>query len=318
MTVPSGAPAAPDAFVHEGLFYTDPDGLLAGTVPFIRAGLADGEPVLVAMPGPHLALVRAAVGAADGVRWEDMAEAGRNPGRIIPWVLQAFIDRHPGRRVRIIGEPIWPGRTGAEYPACVQHEAMINAAFTGRAATILCPYDAAGLDEAVLADACGTHPVLVDATGRRPSPQFAPSDVVARHNKPLPTPVEPVDALGYRVDMLADVRRFVAAHAAAAGLDDDRVADLQIAVTELATNSITHAGGAGLLQVWRTAEHLVCEVRDDGWLDDPLAGRLTPAHDGVGGRGLVIVHALCDLVLVHSTAAGTTVRLHMRRATGER
>lgn len=31
------------------------------------------------------------------------------------------------------------------------------------------------------------------------------------------------------------------------------------------------------------------------------------------GRGLVIVHALCDLVLVHPTAAGTTVRLHMRR-----
>ncbi|WP_346121951.1 hypothetical protein [Micromonospora coerulea] len=27
----------------------------------------------------------------------------------------------------------------------------------------------------------------------------------------------------------------------------------------------------------------------------------------------VIVHALCDLVRVHTTAAGTTVRLHMLR-----
>ncbi|MFG3701070.1 ATP-binding protein [Micromonospora sp. NPDC047620] len=109
------------------------------------------------------------------------------------------------------------------------------------------------------------------------------------------------------------MRAFVAGHGQAAGLDEDRVADLQIAVTELATNSIAHAGGAGVLRVWRTAEHLVCEIHDDGWLTDPLAGRLAPAKDGVGGRGLVIVQALCDLVRVHSTAVGTTVRLHIRR-----
>ncbi|MEH1100846.1 sensor histidine kinase [Micromonospora sp. CPCC 205561] len=300
------------AFVHEGLFYRDADELLAGTVPFVTDGLRAGEPVLVAMPEANLRLVRDAVGPTDEVRWADMTRAGRNPGRIIPWVLQAFIERHAGRRVRIIGEPIWAGRSETEYPACAQHEALINMAFAGRDATVLCPYDSGGLDADVLADAHATHPILVDGAGRRPSPGYAPAEVVARYNVPLSAPAEPVAVLAYRFDNLAAVRRFVTGHGEAAGLDQDRLADLQIAVTELATNSVAHAGGGGVLRVWRTAEHLVCEIHDEGWLADPLAGRLTPAADGVGGRGLVIVQALCDLVRVHSTAAGTTVRSYVR------
>ncbi|MEV4493907.1 sensor histidine kinase [Micromonospora coxensis] len=318
MTIVDPTGPRPGGLVHEGLFYRDRTELLAATVPFVRDALARDEPVLVATPADRLALIRAAVGVDDDgrVRYTDMTEAGRNPGRIIPWVLQAFLDRHADRRVRVIGEPVWPGRTEAEQPACAQHEALINSAFADRDVHILCPYDAAGLAAGVLADACRTHPVLVDAEGRRLSPAFAPAQVVAGHNKPLPVPDEAVSVLRYDLDSLPEVRRFVTGHATEAALDPDRVADLQIAVTELATNSIAHAGGGGVLHVWHTDEHLVCEVQDDGWLDDPLAGRLAPRHDGIGGRGLVIVHALCDLVLVHSTAAGTTVRLHMRRDRG--
>ena len=111
-------------------------------MPFIRDGLAAGEPVAVAVPGPNLRLIRDALGAdAAQVLLRDMTVAGRNPGRIIPTVLLAFANAHPGRRVRLIGEPIWPGRSAAEYPACAQHEALINAAFAGRPATILCPYN---------------------------------------------------------------------------------------------------------------------------------------------------------------------------------
>ncbi|MEH0934100.1 sensor histidine kinase [Micromonospora psammae] len=310
-------PSGSARLVHEGLFYRDRAELLAGTVPFVTEGLANGEPVLVAAPPDRLALIRDRVGADDDrVRYADMTEAGRNPGRIIPWVLQAFLDRHPDQRVRIIGEPVWAGRTEAEQPACAQHEALINAAFADRDAHILCPYDTARLDAEVLVDAGRTHPVLVDAAGRRPSPTFAPEQVVTGHNKPLPDPDEPVSVLPYALDTLADVRRFVTDRAQAARLDPDRIADLQIAVTELAANSVAHAGGAGVLRVWHTGEHLVCEIHDGGWLADPLAGRLAPRHDGIGGRGLVIVHALCDLVLLHTTAAGTTVRLHMRLGGG--
>ncbi|MGN9807665.1 anti-sigma factor RsbA family regulatory protein [Micromonospora sp. L32] len=315
MTAAAATGPIPGGLVHEGAFYRDAAELLALTVPFVGDGLTRGEPVLVAAPEDRLALIRAAVGADDDrVRYADLTVQGRNPGRIIPWVLQAFVDRHPDRRVRIVGEPVWAERTELEQPACAQHDALINVAFAERDVAILCPYDVSRLAPAVLADAYRTHPVLVDGAGRRPSPTFAPEQVVAGHNTPLPVPAEPVAVLRYDLDTLADVRRFVTGHAQAADLHPDRVADLQIAVTELATNSIAHAGGGGVLHVWRTAEHLVCEIHDGGWLSDPLTGRLVPRHDGIGGRGLVIVQALCDLVLVHTTPAGTTVRLHLRLA----
>lgn len=101
--------ATTDPFVHPALFYRDEQEYLAGTLPFLEAGLAAGEPVAVAVPGANLRLIREGLGpAAEAVLLLDMQEAGRNPGRIIPGVLRAFADAQPsGRRVRIIGEPIW-------------------------------------------------------------------------------------------------------------------------------------------------------------------------------------------------------------------
>jgi anti-sigma regulatory factor (Ser/Thr protein kinase) len=110
---------------------------------------------------------------------------------------------------------------------------------------------------------------------------------------------------------LSAVRRFVAGHAAVAGLSADRIADLQIAVNELATNSVSYADGTGTLRMWQADGMLVCEVRDRGWISDPLAGRLPPLTTAEHGRGLVIVNHLCDLVRVHSDVTGTTIRLHL-------
>jgi anti-sigma regulatory factor (Ser/Thr protein kinase) len=306
-----------DEFVHPALLYRDDEDYLNGTVPFIRAGLAMGEPVAVAVPGPNLELLRTALGAdAERVVLRDMTVAGRNPGRIIPTVLLAFAEAHPGQRVRIIGEPIWAGRSAVEYPACAQHEALINAAFTGRPATILCPYNTALLDPVWLRDAHKTHPVMVTAGDRWDSPHYAdPAVVAADFNRPLPDP--PVDAAAIAVDLftLPAVRRFVADQATRAGLAPDRIIDLTIAVSELAANAVEHGGGGGELAVWAQDDRVVCQLRDAGHLTDPLAGRipLAPGAPTVGGRGLLLVNQLCDLVRVHTTPAGTTTRIHLHR-----
>src|SRR5690606_41531439 len=118
----------------------------------------------------------------------DMAEAGRNPGRIIPGVLHAFADRHAAGRVRIVGEPVWPGRSAAEYPACAQHEALINLAFAGRPVSILCPYDTAGLHPVAIADARATHPVVTARRGEHVRGDFAPAHIVRAYNQPRPEP----------------------------------------------------------------------------------------------------------------------------------
>jgi anti-sigma regulatory factor (Ser/Thr protein kinase) len=305
-----------EVFTHPALFYRGDAEYLAGTMPFVRDGLAAGAPVAVAVPGRNLELLRTELGAdAQRVLLMDMTEAGRNPGRIIPGVLRAFADANADRSVRIIGEPIWATRSALEYPACVQHEALINAAFTGRDVTILCPYDADQLSPDVLADAEATHPVLIDSTGQRDSAAYAPDQVVAAYNQPLPDPAEP--AVAVEVTTVADVgaaRRLAHDHATVAGLPADRVADVELVVTELVTNSIEHGGGTGAVRIWTGDGHLVCEVSDQGTLADPLVGRRPAQIEQTRGRGLLLVNHLADLVRLHTNSAGTVLRAHFRTA----
>ncbi|NDU73676.1 sensor histidine kinase [Actinomadura sp. DSM 109109] len=312
---PGAAGAAKDAFDHPALFYRGDAEYLDGTVPFIRAGLEAGEPVAVAVPGARTALLRGAVGAGAGeVTWIDMAKAGRNPGRIIPGVLRHFADRHSGSRVRIIGEPVWPGRSAAEYPACAQHEALINLAFAGREVTILCPYDTVRLDPVAITDALATHPVVIDRNGARPSRDYAPHQVIDDYNLPLPEPGEAAGAvaLDFDIGALPLVREFACRQGTRLGLGDRAAGDLELAVNELAANSCLHGGGAGTVRIWAEDGHIVCEVADSGTIRDPLAGRRPADMSPNGGRGILMVNHLADLVRVHTGPEGTTVRLYMR------
>ena len=86
-----------------------------------------------------------------------------------------------------------------------------------------------------------------------------------------------------------------------------------LAANEIASNSLEHGGGAGVLRFWSDPAAVVCEVADAGRLDDPLADRRLPARDGARGRGFWIANHVCDLVQVRSGADGTIVRLHVRR-----
>ncbi|OIV36236.1 anti-sigma regulatory factor [Mangrovactinospora gilvigrisea] len=301
-------------FLHPALFYRGEDEFLAGVVPFVRAGLGDGQPVAVAVPGERVELVRDELGT-DGhrVAFVDMARDGRNPGRILPGILLEFAERHPAAVVRIVAEPVWPGRSLIEYPACAQHEALVNTAFDGRGATVLCPYDAVALPEHVLADAEATHPLLLDASGAHTSPRYAPERIADAYNAPLPEPNGALLGGGDLLFAAGDISRprmQAATHAARLGMAGPRIVDLELAVNELATNSVVHGGGTGSMRLWAEDGALVCEVRDEGLLADPLAGRRPVPPTRPGGRGLLMVNHLADLVRLHRAADGLTVRIY--------
>lgn len=303
------------AFEHHALFYRSEHDYLAPLLGFLREGLDHGEPVAAAVPGPRLRLLRDALGGdADRVHLVDMGEAGRNPGRIIAGVLSAFADRQPrDRRVRIIGEPIWAGRSDTEYPACAQHEALINTAFAGRDLTIVCPYDAARLDARALRDAHATHPVVWEAGGHRPSRRYAPLSILDRYNQPLPGGRGDTLFTVTAADQLRALRGFTADQAIRLGLSPDRVADLQLIATELATNSLLHTNAGAQVAIWSAGDHIVCQVADTGQITDPLAGRRPAGPDQHSGRGLLLVHQLADLVRMHTSAEGTTTHAYLRR-----
>jgi len=299
------------AFRHVGFFYRTEDEYAATVTGFLRAGLAAGEPVLAAVPSARIALLRDALGADTAlVEFADMTGVGRNPARIIPRVL-AFVGRHPGRRVRYVGEPMWASRSTAELREAIRHEALINLAFANADAEILCPYDITELEPAVIADARRTHPVLLSDGRQGPSPGYAvPFQIPFSCSLPLPAPPDDAMSHTYRTD-LSQVRALVLQHARTAGLTDARANDLMLAVSEVAANTLRHTESHGTLTIWQDQGEIICEIHDDGTITDPLAGRRIPAPDAAGGHGLWLVHQVCDLVELRSDDTGTTVRIHM-------
>lgn len=303
-------------FAHLGLCYDNAVSYLAGVVPFIEQALAEGTPVMVAVPGDKLGLIRRQLGAAAAkAQLADMTVAGRNPGWILPGVLLEFADRHAGGPVAMVGEPIWPDRSDTEYPACVVHEALINAAFAGRDGAVLCPYDATNLKPAVLQDALQTHPEMLENGQRWPSELYTePQVTVAEFRTALPPPPAGSVSVTYRrPDDLAGLRRFVMEKAQAAGFDQHRAADVAVAVNELATNTLDHTAGGGELTVWTDRRAFVCQVEDTGHLTDLLAGYVPPSPTERRGRGLILANRVSDLVRMHTQPGKTTFRAHFYR-----
>jgi anti-sigma regulatory factor (Ser/Thr protein kinase) len=294
---------------HAALFYRSEAEYAGQITAFVQAGLAQGEPALIALPGDKAWRIGARLDAMPGeLAFADMAELGRNPARIIP-ELRSFTDKHAGQRVRFVGEPIWPGRSAAEACEAARHEALINLAFAPALATILCPYDASGLAGPILADARRTHqkPAASGATARTWRDNLPPDC-----DRPLAPPPAGAEALAYDSD-LVPVRRLVERHARRARLTGERTVDLVLAANEVAANTIRHTAAGGVIHVWHTGAGIVCEVHDSGHITDPLAGRVRHGPDD-RGHGLWLVNQVCDLVELRSGDAGTTVRMHMRRA----
>ncbi len=312
-------PAASQAFVHEALFYAGRRQFLEGTVPFLREGLARGEPALVVVDASKIAALREELGSdASRVHFADMTHIGRNPARIIPrW--REFVDEHlrADRPVRGIGEPIWAGRHAAELVECQAHETLLNLAFADSPAwSLLCPYDVAALEPSVVDEARRSHPfVAYDGTRRVSGEYLAAHPSPSRLDQPLSPPPASAEALAFgpSCEALRAVRALVLQHARRSGLDPVATEHLTLAANELATNSLRHGGGTGTVRVWRDGDTLSCEVRDAGQIHgQPLLGRQRPAVEQIGGRGLWLANQLCDLVQIRSSPAGTAVRLQMR------
>lgn len=312
MTGDDRSPFPPEGLRHDAMLYDHDRDYLDGIRDFVAAGRAADEPVLVAVPSHRLPLVRPVLDGLGGVELADMAVIGRNPAAIIPATLRDFVDRFPGRRLRIVGEALWPGRPSAAYRHCLEHEAMLNIALADRPVTARCLFDRSRLPAAALACVGHTHPWLVSGGVARISRDYQrPESVLDQLARPLPVP--PHDAVTLLVEPagLAALRAAVATVGSAAGLTEERVDDLRIAVTELASNALTHGAGPATARCWVERGELLCEVSGRGELTDPLAGRIPPPRDGVRGRGLLLVHQLCDLVDVHTADGVTTIRLHL-------
>ena len=213
--------------------------------------------------------------------------------------------------VRGIGEPVCSGRSAAELVECEWHEQLLNLAFADVAGfPLMCPYDVSALDGDVVKAARRSHPLTYVAGELAPSARFTGGPKSTDDfDRPLAQPPASSILTVFGAGQLPAVRRVVFEHATQAGLSPHRTADVLVAVNEVATNSLRHGGGHGEMRLWVSGDAIVCEVRDSGRIGQALVGRMRGPLHAVGGRGLWLVHQLCDLVEIRSGEGGTTVRM---------
>jgi anti-sigma regulatory factor (Ser/Thr protein kinase) len=293
---------------HKALFYRDDREYVEGLIRFLRPAVDSGDPIALAVPEHKLQLVRDQLCDLSNKQLLDMSEVGRNPGRILP-VIEQLREEHPGRTLHYVGEPIWPGRTDEEIREAVRHEALINVALADMPMRVLCPYDAAALDEAVLASAKRTHPEIVEHGMTRSSCCYREA-IPPECEVPLSDP--PADASNYVITegMLSVLRAAIRDHGHDAGFDGELVEDLEVVASELATNALRHGAPERELTIWGTSEKMVCQVKSEGPISDPLAGRRDPRPHAEEGMGLWIVHQLSELVEMRD-GTRTTIRAHL-------
>jgi anti-sigma regulatory factor (Ser/Thr protein kinase) len=297
-------------FDHRAFLYRGLSEYVRGVAGFINAGVALGEAAMVAVSRPQLDVLRAALRPVESqVHFTDMGELGRNPGRIIP-AVEEYLREQAGRRARFVGEPMWAGRNPEEVVEATRHEALIDVALSGFAVSVLCPYDADALPSLAIADAWRTHSEVIAGGVAQPSSQYS-ATVYDDRLWPLSAPPGQMRVPDTYFDDLSMVRARMHREGTAAGLGPDRVDDLVLAVNEVASNSIEHGGGHGIMCVWsETGYAIVCQVNDSGCITDPLVGRHAPGPD-LEARGLWLVNQLCDLVQIRSGQEGTLVRLRL-------
>jgi anti-sigma regulatory factor (Ser/Thr protein kinase) len=102
----------------------------------------------------------------------------------------------------------------------------------------------------------------------------------------------------------------VLAEAAAAGLTQDRVTDVVLAVHELAANAVRHGDGAGRLRMHAAGGELHCQVSDAG--PGGRAGRAVSATSVrqwkiQPGHGLWLVRDIADRLSIAPGPAGSAV-----------
>jgi anti-sigma regulatory factor (Ser/Thr protein kinase) len=300
-----------DSVRHDLLVYDSDDQYAEQLVPFVEAGLDQGEAV-VAVPGRATEpLLRDALGAAsDRVTFHLCEEWYTRPEAALAGydaAVRAFL-RDGATGVRVAGEvPFCSSQR--EWDTWVRYEAILNRAFADRPVSMLCTYDSRVVPEHMVDAARHTHPNLVSGGRQENLDYHDPAEVL----RTLAVEPEPVPEL-HDVPLDGDAHAFrgvLLRELADADVAPGPAEAMILATGEVVVNAARHGAGVRTLRVGGGDGAFVCEVSDaGGGFDDPLAGYVPPGAPAGNGGGLWVARQLTRrLDLVPSPAGGLTVRL---------
>jgi hypothetical protein len=306
---------------HWVCIYDDDKQYLQTATPFLTEGLALGEPVLAVSTPANLELLGSALPDRIGdVDYADSAFFGRRPPQRVAafyryWrSLGAARDGgQPARRVRILAEPVWAGRSAREVTAWTRMEAALNVVLAPTSISMICLYDARTLDQDIICDALRTHPVQVAGSRLSPSADYADPAAFARSRDTDPLADPPASAAAFAFDGdLRRLRRFIAGHAADLGITGDHEDMLVLAVSEVGAYLKSKWPPRAAVRLWERPGAVVCDFRQPGAsISDPFIG-LRPAELAPGDAdGLWLANQICDWMEIRSGADGCAIQLEV-------
>jgi anti-sigma regulatory factor (Ser/Thr protein kinase) len=295
--------------------------LLAVALPFLDAGLREGDLVALTCPPDTVALLSRELGARASAVESDprMSLLGsRAPDALT--MCGRFLERAMASgsgRLRVVAEVDF-GSDPADWREGQRFESVYNRLLGDAPVSAVCLYDRRRLPAPVVESAAATHPVLVDGSGRgAANPRFQdPGTYIPS----LPLQREPIEhgEPVFAVDdarTLAGLRHQLGAVLASLVPDRDEQGDLHLAASEIASNAFRHGVRPVSARVWADGDRIVCVISDRGTsYGDPFSG-FVPAHGmdlSRGGMGLWLARKLWDHVDVLPGPAGLSVRLSTR------
>jgi transcriptional regulator with XRE-family HTH domain len=157
----TAAATTPRLLEHRVLAYETDEAFLASAIPFLTEGIEQSHRPLAVTTEALAGLLRDGLDdLSEHVEFADSVEWYRSPGEALSryrtFVTKTF--ESGAVWIRVVGEPVWTGRSDDEVTAWTRYESIINLAFASSPATIVCPYDVRSLPAAIVADALQTHP----------------------------------------------------------------------------------------------------------------------------------------------------------------
>jgi hypothetical protein len=172
-------------FEHQALLYGTDQEFLDTVAPFLAEGREHPDAMLAATTSANIELLRDHLGSdAERVEFVEREALLTAPGPTLQ-AFEAFLNAKleaGAPWVRILGEPIWAGRSDSEIGLWMRFESLFNLVFAASPMTLLCPYDKRSVPPEIVRQARFTHPHTIGQGGIASNPEYAdPAGFVLDH-----------------------------------------------------------------------------------------------------------------------------------------
>jgi transcriptional regulator with XRE-family HTH domain len=159
-----GSRSPPTMLDHSAFPYRTEDQFRNTMGSFLAEGVERSEAVLAVTTLANIELLREHLGGdARSVEFIDASGFYSTPIAALE-AYRSFCDAKlegGAAWVRVVGEPVWAGRSDVEVRIWTRYESLFNLVFAASPVTIVCPYDERSVAPEIVTQAHLTHPHMV-------------------------------------------------------------------------------------------------------------------------------------------------------------